>query len=206
MTVFLHPETDDAFRGAVPRSAVCGVDEAGRGPLAGPVVVAAVMLDPMAPIEGLADSKKLTAMARDRLYACICAEADVSVVVVGTETIEALNIRGATLHGMTAAVEALPVPPALALIDGRDVPPGCPCPGRALVRGDGRSASIAAASIVAKVTRDRLMMRLCPAAPAYGFSQHKGYPTPAHLEALARHGPSRFHRAAFGPVRAAAGR
>ncbi|MEM6847535.1 MAG: ribonuclease HII [Pseudomonadota bacterium] len=204
MIAVLDPEADDAFRGAVRRDCVCGVDEAGRGPLAGPVVVAAVMLDPAAPINGLADSKQLTARARERLFQEIVDTADVAVASIGPAGIARFNILGATLRGMAAAVNGLPVVPKLALFDGRDVPVGLPCVGRGLVGGDRRSPAIAAASIVAKVTRDRLMVRLCGAAPQYGFSRHKGYATPAHLAALREHGPSRFHRMGFAPVRLSA--
>lgn len=182
---------------------VCGVDEAGRGPWAGPVVVAAVILDRNRPIDGLDDSKVLPPAVRERLYEEIVREARaVATVMVGCARIEAMNIRGATLWGMARAVASLPERPTVALIDGVDVPPGLVVTGRALIDGDARSASIAAASIVAKVTRDRLMVRLGEAFPAYGFERHKGYGTPEHREALARHGPSIHHRRRWAPIRA----
>jgi ribonuclease HII len=181
---------------------VCGVDEAGRGPWAGPVVVAAVILDRDRPIAGLDDSKVLSAPVRERLCTEIVERATaVATVVVGCARIEAMNIRGATLWGMTRAVASLPERPTVALIDGVDVPPGLVVCARALVDGDARSASIAAASIVAKVTRDRLMIRLGETFPEYGFERHKGYGTPEHREALARHGPSIHHRRGWAPIR-----
>lgn len=180
---------------------VCGVDEAGRGPLAGPVVVAAVVLDPRRIPDGLDDSKKLDEATRERLFAEICALHQTALAVVSVERIDRLNIRGATLAGMAQAVRGLPVPPAHALIDGIDVPPGLPCRGDAVVKGDARSLSVAAASIVAKVTRDRLMVRMAEAHPGYGFEIHKGYATPAHRAALARLGPCPHHRRSFEPVK-----
>ncbi|WMS41289.1 ribonuclease HII [Acuticoccus sp. MNP-M23] len=185
------------------RQIVCGVDEAGRGPWAGPVVVAAVILDRASPIHGLDDSKKLSAHRREVLFGEIMASSWVAVATVGCDRIEAMNIRGATLHGMTLAIGGLALRPTLALIDGNALPPGCPVKARALVGGDGRSASIAAASIVAKVTRDRLMVRLARACPGYGFEAHKGYGTARHREALDRLGPSIHHRRGFAPIRAA---
>lgn len=182
---------------------ICGVDEAGRGPLAGPVAVAAVILDPERPISGLADSKTLSAAARDDLYDEIMAKADVSLVLVSSARIDALNIRAATLWGMARAVDALPVRPRQALIDGRDVPPGLSVPAEALVKGDQLSPAISAASIIAKVTRDRVMARLCSRYPQYGFSQHMGYPTAQHKDALLRYGPCPHHRRSFRPVREA---
>ncbi|MFD1333048.1 ribonuclease HII [Methylopila musalis] len=181
---------------------VAGVDEAGRGPLAGPVVTAAVILDPAAIPEGLADSKALSAARRENLFAAIVARAHVAVATVSPARIEALNIRGATLWAMARAVRALPERPSFALIDGRDIPPGLPCPAEAVIDGDALSLSIAAASIVAKVTRDRMMRRLGAACPGYGFEKHMGYGTAAHLEALRRLGPSPHHRRGFAPVAA----
>jgi ribonuclease HII len=181
---------------------VAGVDEAGRGPLAGPVVVAAVILDPRRLPEGLDDSKKLGHEVRERLFAEICARHQVAVTVASVERIDAMNIRGATLWGMAQCVRRLPERPVHALFDGIDVPPGLGCPGEALVKGDARSLSIAAASIVAKVTRDRLMTRLCAHVPGYGFSDHKGYGTPRHLAAILSLGPSAYHRRSFDPVKA----
>jgi ribonuclease HII len=181
---------------------VAGVDEAGRGPLAGPVVVAAVRLDPQRIPEGLNDSKKLTAERRDALYEEIMATAEVAIVSAPPTDILSLNIRGATLAAMAKAVRALPRAVDRALIDGRDVPPGLPCPGLALIGGDGRSVSIAAASIVAKVMRDRMCAMMDCDAPQFGFSGHKGYGTAAHLAALNLHGPCRHHREEFSPVAA----
>jgi ribonuclease HII len=181
---------------------VAGVDEAGRGPLAGPVVVAAVRLDPKNIPAGLNDSKKLTAERREELFATIMASAEVAVVSAPPTDILALNIRGATLAAMARAVRALPRPVDRVLVDGRDVPPGLPCPGLALIGGDGRSVSIAAASIVAKVMRDRMCEIMDCDAPHFGFAGHKGYGTAAHLAALDLHGPCRHHREEFAPVAA----
>jgi ribonuclease HII len=181
---------------------VAGVDEAGRGPLAGPVVVAAVRLDPDRIPAGLNDSKKLTAERREALYAEIMASAEVAIATAPPDEIVARNIRGATLAAMTRAVIALPRAVERVLVDGRDVPPGLPCDGLALIGGDGRSVSIAAASIVAKVVRDRMCTIMDCDAPHFGFSGHKGYGTAAHLAALNAHGPCRHHRAEFAPVAA----
>lgn len=181
---------------------IAGVDEAGRGPLAGPVVVAAVRLDPNRIPTGLNDSKKLSAERRDALYDEILAHAEVAIATAPPGDILSLNIRGATLAAMARAVRALPRPADRVLVDGRDVPPGLPCPGIALIGGDGRSVSIAAASIVAKVTRDRMCAIMDGDAPHFGFSGHKGYGTAAHLAALDDHGPCRHHRAGFAPVAA----
>lgn len=189
---------------AYARGAQCvvGVDEAGRGPLAGPVVVAAVRLDPKRIPAGLNDSKKLTAERRAELFEDIMALADVSVVSAPPSAILDLNIRGATLAAMTRAVRALPVSADCVLVDGRDIPPGLPCPGIALIGGDGRSVSIAAASIVAKVMRDRMCEIMDCDAPHFGFAGHKGYGTAAHIQALNLNGPCRHHRSAFAPVAA----
>ncbi|WP_020186738.1 ribonuclease HII [Methylopila sp. 73B] len=181
---------------------VAGVDEAGRGPLAGPVVAAAVALDPERIPAGLADSKALTAARREALFAEIMASADVAFVAASTERIERLNIRGATLWAMARAVAGLQSRPALALIDGRDVPPGLGCRGEAVIGGDATVLSIAAASIVAKVVRDRMMMRLGECVPGYGFERHMGYGTPEHLAALSLLGPCAHHRRGFAPVSA----
>jgi ribonuclease HII len=181
---------------------VAGVDEAGRGPLAGPVVVAAVRLDPRRIPEGLNDSKKLSAEQREALYEQIMAMAEVAIVSAPPSDIVAYNIRGATLNAMARAVRALPRPVDRVLVDGRDIPPGLPCEGLALIGGDGRSVSIAAASIVAKVTRDRMCQIMDCDAPHFGFAGHKGYSTAAHLTALTAHGPCRHHREEFAPVAA----
>src|SRR5690606_8860364 len=151
---------------------------------------------------GLDDSKKLSPARREALCAALFASADIAVATAPPDEIARLNIRGATLAAMARAVRALPVPPELVLVDGRDVPPGLPCPGEALVGGDGRSVSIAAASIVAKVMRDRMCQVMAVDAPQFGFAAHKGYGTAAHLAALAHHGPCRHHRRDFAPVAA----
>ncbi|TVR11282.1 MAG: ribonuclease HII [Salinarimonadaceae bacterium] len=180
---------------------VAGVDEVGRGPLAGPVAAAAVILDAARLPEGLRDSKALSVSARERLFAEIVESAAVGIAFASPAEIDALNIRRASLLAMRRAVSALPRAPDIALIDGRDVPDGLPCAAQAVIRGDSTFACIAAASIVAKVVRDRAMARLDAIHPEYGFIRHAGYPTPAHLEALSRAGPCRFHRMSFAPVR-----
>lgn len=182
---------------------VAGIDEAGRGPLAGPVVVSAVVLNPANLPPGLNDSKKLSPARRESLFASITATAlAVAVVAVPPTIILSRNIRSATLWGMAQAANNLALAADAALIDGRDVPPGLPCPGHALIGGDGRSLSIAAASIVAKVMRDRMCAIMDCDTPQFGFAGHKGYSTQAHLEALVLHGASRHHRAGFAPVAA----
>src|SRR5437588_3364791 len=178
---------------------VAGCDEAGRGPLAGPVVAAAVILDPKRIPRGLDDSKKLDPPTRERLYAKICASAEVAVAVAPPARIDRDNILRASLWALARAVEALPVRPRLVFVDGRDrIDIRCDC--EAVISGDAIIASIAAASIVAKVTRDRLMTRLALAHPGYGFERHKGYSVPEHCEALARLGPTIHHRRSFAPV------
>ena len=177
---------------------VAGVDEVGRGPLAGPVVAAAVILDPAAPIDGLRDSKRLTARQRQRLARVIRTHALAwAVGRVGPGRIDAENILEATWRAMRLALGRLGVSPGLVLVDGRLRLPGITWPQRAIVRGDGRCASIAAASILAKVTRDALMVRADRRYPTYGFRRHKGYATAAHLDALARFGPCPLHRRSF---------
>ncbi len=183
------------------RKIICGVDEAGRGPWAGPVVAAAVILDRDSPIEGLDDSKRLSAKVRESLFVEICRTAIVATAIVGCDKIERLNIRGASLYAMKRAINGLSLIPDVALIDGNAVPPGLAVKARTMVRGDQRSDSIAAASIVAKVTRDRLMVHLARSCPGYGFEAHKGYGTEQHREALARLGPSIHHRRNFAPIR-----
>jgi ribonuclease HII len=180
---------------------VAGVDEAGRGPLAGPVVVSAVILDPALIPPGLNDSKKLTEDQRELLFEQIVATAlAISVVVAPPSIILSRNIRGATLWAMAEAASGLGIRPDRVLIDGRDVPMGLPCNGLALIGGDGRSVSIAAASIMAKVTRDRMCRIMDCDAPRFGFAGHKGYSTPQHMRALVEHGPCRHHREEFAPV------
>ena len=179
---------------------IAGADEAGRGPLAGPVVAAAVILDPLRVPQGLDDSKKLTAARREALFAEICATAEISVCMAPPARIDRDNIRQACLWALSSAVRALPRAPALVFVDGNDPPP-VSCALEMVVGGDGLIASIAAASIVAKVTRDRLMAGLGTVFPAYGFERHMGYGTRAHGDALRAHGPCRHHRASFAPVR-----
>jgi ribonuclease HII len=180
---------------------VAGVDEAGRGPLAGPVVAAAVILEPGGRWDGLNDSKQVSAEMRDALYARVLDQARAFAwAVVGPRAIDRLNIRRASLEAMRRAVVRLRVTPSLVLVDGNDAVPGLPLPQRAVVGGDARMLSIAAASILAKVVRDRIMERLDHVWPGYGFARHKGYGTPEHLEALARLGPCALHRYSFSPV------
>jgi ribonuclease HII len=177
------------------------VDEAGRGPLAGPVVVSAVVLDPAAIPPGLNDSKKLTEDQREILFEQIMVTAQAAAIVVAPPSIIlSRNIRGATLWGMAQAANSLGLRPDRILIDGRDVALGLPCEGLALIGGDGRSVSIAAASILAKVTRDRMCRIMDCDAPHFGFAGHKGYSTPQHMRALVEHGPCRHHREEFAPV------
>ena len=179
-----------------------GVDEAGRGPLAGPVAVAAVILDPARPIPGLDDSKKLSEKKREALYPLILERAlACCIVLVEAEEIDRLNIFQATMAGMSRAVAGLSHAPGEALVDGNKLPKDLPCPGRAIVGGDALEPAISAASILAKVTRDRLMVAMEETFPGYGFAVHKGYPTPAHLAALERLGPCPQHRRSFAPVR-----
>lgn len=180
---------------------IAGCDEAGRGPLAGPVVAAAVILDPSRIPRGLNDSKKLDAAAREALYEKICASAQVAVAFGAVARIDRDNILRASLWALARAVKALAVRPRLVFVDGNNkIDCGCDC--QAVVSGDALIASIAAASIVAKVTRDRLMKRLALAHPGYGFERHMGYSVPEHFEALARLGPTIHHRRSFAPVAA----
>jgi ribonuclease HII len=184
---------------------VAGVDEAGRGPLAGPVFAAAVILDDLRPIKGLADSKALSPRRREKLYdeirahALCCAVASASV-----EEIDRLNILQATMLAMRRAVEGLRLLPHRVVVDGNRTPV-LKMPVAAIVKGDAKVAAISAASILAKVERDRLCDMLHAQHPDYGFATHKGYPTPAHLAALMQHGPCAAHRLSFAPVRAAQG-
>ena len=187
---------------AVP-ALVAGVDEAGRGPLAGPVVAAAVILDELHPIPGLADSKSLTPARRERLYAQICAKAlCVSIAEASVEEIDRLNILQATLLAMQRAVQGLRLAPKQVLVDGNRAPV-LAVPVQAIVKGDAKVAAISAASILAKVRRDRLCLELHECYPGFGFDVHKGYPTPEHLDALRRLGPCAAHRRSFAPVRLA---
>jgi ribonuclease HII len=179
---------------------VCGVDEAGRGPWAGPVVAAAVVLDPDLIPDGLNDSKKLTEAQRDALYEPIMRQARVGIGIADVERIDRDNILQATFWAMAEAVSQLDKV-ALALVDGNRAPK-LPCPAETVVGGDGRSLSIAAASIIAKVTRDRIMIAHDCTYPVYGFARHKGYGTPQHQLALRQHGPSVLHRKSFAPIAA----
>lgn len=180
---------------------ICGVDEAGRGPLAGPVYAAAVILDPHNPLEGLADSKKLTEKARGRLAPLIRERAlSWAVASASVEEIDALNILQATLLAMRRAITALSLQPGEVLIDGTQCP-RIALPVRAVVKGDSSVPAISAASILAKTTRDAEMLRLHALHPEYGLGRHKGYPTAAHLAALRKHGVIGIYRRSFGPVR-----
>lgn len=181
---------------------VAGTDEAGRGPLAGPVVAAAVILDPDNIPEGLDDSKKLTEAQREHLFGRILETAlALSIASSSPARIDATDIRKASLDAMRRAVLSLSLPARFVLSDGRDVPPGTGLPGKAVVKGDSRSVSIAAASILAKVTRDRMMARADVVFPVYGFAGHAGYPTPLHRRVIEAHGPCFLHRMSFRPFR-----
>ncbi|MGC3964952.1 MAG: ribonuclease HII [Rhodocyclaceae bacterium] len=183
---------------------ICGVDEAGRGPLCGPVVAAAVILNPARPIAGLADSKKLTEKKRDTLAVLIREHALAwAIAEASVEEIDTLNILHATMLAMTRAVAGLSITPHEVLIDGNRVPSGLSVSARAIVQGDATEAAISAASILAKTHRDALLHHLDDQYPGYGFRQHKGYPTPEHLRALIELGPTPAHRTSFGPVREA---
>lgn len=181
---------------------IAGIDEAGRGPLAGPVVVSAVILDPARPIAGLGDSKVLKASQRDALAPLIKVQALAwSVIVVDAEEIDRINIFQATMAGMTRAALALAITPTEVLIDGNKVPRDLMLPARAIVKGDASEACISAASILAKTARDALMCAFDLQFPGYGFAQHFGYPTPDHLRSLSELGPCPVHRRSFAPVR-----
>lgn len=184
---------------------IAGVDEAGRGPLAGPVVVAAVVFDPARPrINGLNDSKQLCAERRETLYDRIIERALAwHIVFVEVDEIDRINILQATLLGMRRALEGVAHAAQLARIDGNCLPRDLPCPAETIIGGDASERTIMAASILAKVARDRHMLALHQRWPGYGFDEHKGYATPAHRDALARLGPCPEHRRSFGPVREA---
>jgi ribonuclease HII len=186
------------FAGSV---VVAGVDEVGRGPLCGDVVTAAVILDPSRPIQGLNDSKKLSEKKRDLLYAEICEKAVAwSIGRATVDEIDQLNILQATMLAMQRAVQGLSVTPTLVLIDGNRCP-SLPMRAEAIIKGDGLIAEISAASVLAKVVRDREMQSADLLYPGYGIAGHKGYPSPVHLEALSRLGATPIHRKTFGPVR-----
>jgi ribonuclease HII len=180
---------------------VAGADEAGRGPLAGPVVAAAVILDWDQVPEGLNDSKQLTKARREALFEEILASATVSIASSSARHIDRSDIRKASLDAMRRAIAGLATTPALGLFDGRDVPEGLICPGKAIIKGDARSLSIAAASIIAKVTRDRMMDLADTDFPAYGFSRHAGYGTDVHRQAIESNGPCPLHRMSYKPFR-----
>lgn len=185
-------------------SPVCGVDEAGRGPLAGPVVAAAVILNPDTLTDPawarLNDSKKMSAKARDDLFGHINTHAEVGVGIIGIDEIDILNILGATMKAMADAVRDLATPPALALIDGNREPT-LSCDAKCIIKGDGKSLSIAAASVIAKVTRDQIMSDLATKFPGYGWERNAGYGTKEHMDALQRLGVTPHHRRSFAPVR-----
>ncbi len=186
---------------ARPGALVCGIDEVGRGPWAGPVVAAAVILDLSSVPEGIDDSKRLTARRREALLDRLAASAQLGLGVASVAEIDALNILQASFLAMRRAVAALGVVPAHALVDGAQVPPGLPCPAEAVVGGDARVLSIAAASVVAKVTRDRMMVALAQQFPGYAWEKNMGYGTAAHRAGLARLGVTQHHRRSFAPIR-----
>ncbi len=179
---------------------VCGIDEAGRGPWAGPVVAAAVILDLKSAPKGLNDSKKLTQVKRDVLFDGIMATATVGVGIVSVQMIDRVNILQATYKAMQFAIGSLQPRPTLALVDGNRAP-ALPCGVKTIIGGDAKCLSIAAASIIAKVTRDRMMVELDQHFPVYGFATHKGYGTEAHQRALSVHGPCAAHRMSFAPMK-----
>ena len=179
---------------------VAGIDEVGRGPLAGPVTAAAVILDPDNIPKGLNDSKVLPAEARERLFGELYATSEVSVAHASVEEIDTLNILRASHLAMCRALDGLRRTPCIALVDGNMIPEGLRCPGEALIKGDGRSLSVAAASIVAKVVRDRIMVDLAQQHPGYGWERNAGYPTKAHREALLSLGVTPYHRRSFKTV------
>jgi len=215
-----HQKSDSTTKAVMPKTSpdysfesrhagpVCGVDEAGRGPLAGPVVAAAVILTPKSIPSGLNDSKVLSQPRRELLLNEMLTRNDifVSLGIAEPEEIDRLNILHASMIAMRRAVEGLPHLPAMALIDGNRLPPNMPCAAQAIVKGDAKSLSIAAASIAAKVTRDRLMIEADIRFPGYGLAGHKGYPTKAHKVALQRLGASPIHRHSFKPVAEVLGR
>lgn len=180
---------------------IAGSDEAGRGPLAGPIVAAAIILTE--PVEGVCDSKQLTARRREALFNQLtCGKHPYALCVISNDTIDAVGIQQANVKALSTALLQLQPRPDFALVDGFDLQPWVPFPTRRIIRGDARSASIAAASILAKVTRDRYMEEADRAFPQYGFARHKGYGTPEHVQALQRYGPCPLHRRSFAPVAA----
>ncbi|KAB7740001.1 ribonuclease HII [Parvibaculum sedimenti] len=198
--ILLKPDYAFEREHGAPQARVCGIDEAGRGPLAGPVVAAAVILDMENCPEGLDDSKKLDEAKREALFAELSTRAEIGVGIASIDEIEELNILWATMLAMSRACAALENPPGFALIDGNRVPK-LDCPARAIIGGDARVLSISAASIIAKVTRDRIMNELAAAHPGYGWETNRGYGTPEHLDALNRLGVTPHHRKSFAPIR-----
>lgn len=194
----MEPFISDVYSGDL----IAGTDEAGRGPLAGEVVAAAVILDPSRPIDGLADSKKLSEKKREALFIEIQEKAlAYGIASASIEEIDEINILHASMLAMSRAVGLLSVAPEHVLVDGNRIPLNLPCPAEAVVKGDARQAAISAASILAKVTRDRDIVEASKIYPEYGFEKHKGYPTAQHLEALRQHGITPIHRRSFGPVK-----
>ncbi|MDO8423688.1 MAG: ribonuclease HII [Parvibaculum sp.] len=196
----LAPDYSFETEHGAPATRVCGIDEAGRGPLAGPVVAGAAVIDMARLPQGLNDSKKLTHKKREQLFSELMDTADIGIGIASVEEIDEINILQATMLAMTRALAALATPPAFALIDGNRIPKFT-TPARAIVKGDARVLSIAAASIAAKVTRDRIMCEMALTHPDYGFEKHMGYGTAMHLNALARLGVTPHHRRSFAPVR-----
>lgn len=196
----IDPEIEPALRQSRNILRIAGVDEVGRGPWAGPVTACAVVLDPLNIPEGLNDSKKLSAKRRDLLFDQILATSDVGIAHVSVEDIDRINILQASLLAMKNALGALSAPPEFALIDGNKTPSDLPCPSECLIKGDGRCLSIAAASIVAKVTRDRIMVALSQQFPGYGWETNAGYGTKTHSEGLAAFGVTQHHRRSFKPI------
>jgi ribonuclease HII len=195
--------SSDLFNPPAPDLPIAGVDEAGRGPLAGPVVAAAVILDPARPISGLGDSKVISEKRRASLALEIRQCAWVGVGIAEPEEIDRINILQATMTAMARAVRNLPLVPGHILIDGNRVPEGLPCSAEAIIKGDASEAAIGAASIIAKTVRDGLMLRAALRFPGYGFEGHKGYPSAVHRNALIALGPCPIHRFSYAPVRAA---
>lgn len=195
---------DFSYESQLARAGACcivGVDEAGRGPLAGPVTAAAVRLNPEDLPDGLHDSKRLSAVARDALFVQIMARAEVGIGHASPAEIDEINILQATYLAMTRAIAALPRAPDHLLIDGNRLPRDLPCPAQTVVKGDGKVMSIAAASIIAKVTRDRIMVDLDRRYPGYGWAENAGYPTKRHINAIADLGITPEHRRSFAPIR-----
>tara|TARA_R110001606_G_scaffold28251_1_gene89732 strand:- start:2349 stop:2969 length:621 start_codon:yes stop_codon:yes gene_type:complete len=193
----------DLFSTSSDKFPIAGVDEAGRGPLAGPVVAAAVILDPARPVAGLGDSKAISEKRRTALALQIRQCAWVGVGIAEPEEIDRLNILQATMTAMARAVRNLPLTPGHVLIDGNRVPEGLPCSAEAIIKGDATEAAIGAASIIAKTVRDDLMLHAALRFPGYGFEAHKGYPSALHRNALIALGPCPIHRFSYAPVRAA---